>query len=347
VLLLVGEKVKKHRKGKKIIFVVAVVMLAAVLGTVNFINGKLNKIVYDNNNVIEYDPDVTFEGEDEVDLSGLTIIGDNGEIVLPQTDVYADRDVLNILLLGTDERTEEFNVNARADSMMLLSLNLKEGTAKLVSLERGVGVPVEGRGIDLLTHTFRYGGAELTMQTVRDCFKVDVDKYVRVNFYMFEKIVDAIGGVDVELTELECLGLNGEVYTNAETKATVTPGLNHLDGYDALQYARLRYIDDDWHRIVRQRNIIQAVVNQTKHLNLLEINEVADTVLPMVMTNLTKSEIASLIFHAPKFLGVEIEQMTVPTYETCWGAVSPAGIKYIGMDFEANAKILQELFYGE
>ena len=335
------------KKSKKIIVIIAVILIAAVVGAVSFVNSKLDKITYDKNNDIEINSDIIDEADDEeIDTSNLPQKEDS-DVVLPEGEVSSDSDVFNILLLGTDERTKEFNVNARADSMMILSLNLKEGTAKLVSLERGVGVPIEGRNIDLLTHTFRYGGAELTLKTVQDCFKVDVDRYVRVNFNMFEQIINAIGGVDINLTELECQGLNGQVYTNAKTKAYVTPGINHLDGYDALQYARIRFIDDDWHRIVRQRNVIQAVVNQTKNLSILEINQVADTVLPMVMTNLTKSEITNLIFHAPKFLGVQIEQMTIPTADTCWGAVGVDGRRYIGMDFEANAKILQEFFYGE
>lgn len=335
------------KKGKKIVAVIVVVILAVGFGVVSFINSKLDKITYDKNDNIEINSE-SIDGidEEEIDTSNLPQKEDS-EVVLPEGEVSESSDVFNILLLGTDERTKEFNVNARADSMMILSLNLKEGTAKLVSLERGVGVPIEGRNIDLLTHTFRYGGAELTLKTVQDCFKVDVDRYVRVNFNVFEQIINAIGGVDINLTEAECQGLNGQVYTNARTKAHVTPGINHLDGYDALQYARIRFIDDDWHRIARQRNVVQAVVNQAKNLSLSEINNVADTVLPMVMTNLTKTEIANLIFHAPKFLGVQIEQMTIPTADTCWGAVGVDGRRYIGVDFEANAKTLQEFFYGE
>jgi len=334
------------KKSKKVFAVIAIVLAIAVIGLFSFVNGKLDKITYDDSNSIEINTEISEEEADEqVDISNLP--QEDKDVVVPEGEVLTDNNVFNILLLGTDERTPQFNVNARADSMMLLSLNLKEGTAKLVSLERGVGVPIKGRNIDLLTHTFRYGGAELTLETVRNCFKVDVDRYVRVNFNMFEQIINAIGGVDINLTELECKGLNGEVYTNAKTKVRVVPGVNHLDGYDALQYARIRFIDDDWHRIVRQRNVVQAVVNQTKNLSLSEINNVADVVLPMVMTNLSKAEIASLIFHAPKFLGVQIEQLTIPTADTCWGAVGVDGRRYIGVDFEANAKTLQEFFYGE
>ncbi len=323
----------------------AVILMTAVATATAaglFINEKLNRLTYDKDNSIIINSDIEDSGE-EADTSNLP--SGSNRVNIPEGEARKNKDVFNILLLGTDERTKQFNTNARADAIMLLSLNLKEGTAKLVSLERGVGVPIEGRNIDLLTHTFRYGGAELTLKTVRDCFKVDVDKYVRVNFNIFEQIIDAIGGVDINLTEMECKALNGEVYSNSWTNQKVYPGINHLDGHDTLEYARQRFIDDDWHRIVRQRNVIQAVVNQTKNLTVSEINKVADTVLPLVMTNLDKREIASLILHAPKFLGVKIEQMTIPAQGTFWGATGVDGRKYIGVDFEKNACILQEFFY--
>ena len=134
--------------------------------------------------------------------------------------------MLNILLISTDERTEavndydaythldeldgttattEFSDDARADSLILVSLNIAEDTIKLVSIERGTGVPIlldgyEGQ-YDWITHTFRYGGAKLTMDTVEECFNVVVDHYVRINFNSFVQIVDAVGGVDITLTE--------------------------------------------------------------------------------------------------------------------------------------------------
>lgn len=97
------------------------------------------------------------------------------------------------------------------------------------------------------------------LKEVRECLRVDVNRYVRVNFDSFADIIDTVGGVDIELTSLEAQGLNGEVRTNAYAKHKMYEGMNHLDGYDALQYSRLRYIDSDWKRIERQRNVIQAV----------------------------------------------------------------------------------------
>lgn len=244
------------------------------------------------------------------------------------------------MLLGTDERTKEFNTNARADSILLLSLNKKEKTVKLVSLERATGVPIPGRNDDLLTHTFRYGGAELTLKTVQDCFKVDVEKYIRVNFYTFEQLIDSVGGVDVALEKKEADALN------QLTGAGLTEGENHLTGAVALQYCRLRSIDSDWQRVERQRTTLQAAARKAKTLNLVELSGALDDILPLVKTNLTKGEITSLLLSAPGYLGKDFEQMTIPVKGSYWYKVGVDGREMNGIDFPKNIKILREFLYG-
>ena len=234
---------------------------------------------------------------------------------------------------------------------MVMSLNTKEHTIKLISIERGIGVPVPGRNDDWITHTFRYGGAALTMQTVRDCFKLDVERYVRVNFNVVSKAIDKIGGVDIELTQAEADHLNSakeNYYESGSDIQTVRAGTNHLNGDTAMAYARIRKIDSDWKRIERQRTVIQAAINQVKNSDIFTLNALADAILPMVQTNLTKAEITRLMLEVPAFLseGSKMEQMTIPTYETCWNSVGVDGRKMIGVDFEANAQILREFFYG-
>ena len=306
-----------------IIGVIALIVLLAV-GAWEYVQSKLNKINY-------VEPSKT-ETEQTEPKKAFTEVG--GE------------KYFNVLLLGTDERSEEFSVDARSDCTILLSLNFKDHTAHLVSLERGIGVPIPDLEDDWLTHAFRYGGADLMIDTVSEQFDVDVDRYVRVNFYAFEQIIDAIGGVDITLTDIEAQALNGEVYTNATTKHPVHPGLNHLDGYDALQYARQRFIDDDWHRVQRQRTVLQAAVEQTKHVNLIQINRLLDKVLPLVQTNLTKKEINSLLPQAPFFLGVKLEQMTLPLKGTFGNKLTSDGRSLMLLDFEENARILNEFIYG-
>lgn len=152
-----------------------------------------------------------------------------------------------------------------------------------------MGVPIlDGKykgQYDWLTHTFRYGGADLMMREVMECFKVDVERYIRVNFATFKQGIESVGGVDINLSVAEADYLNrtdGKIYS---------AGLNHLNSKAALAYARCRKIDSDWHRIERQRNVIQAVVTKMKELSITELNDLLNNVLTLVQTNLTKLEI--------------------------------------------------------
>lgn len=316
------------RSAKKTIIVVCSVLLGVTLCVLGaaalYINHMLDKVDYENTPGQE-------DGQSVVEIKD-------------DQNLWND-DVLNVLLLGTDERSDEYSENARSDCMMILSLNRKTHKMRLTSLERGIGVPIEGQEDDWLTHTFAYGGAALTLKTVQECFDLDVDRYVRVNFNSFEQIIDAIGGVDIELTALEAQGLNGEIYTNAITKHTVYEGWNHLDGYDALQYARQRFIDSDWQRIERQRNVVSAAFDKVKTLSVFEWNNLLDTALPLVKTNFTKSEITSLLMDAPGFTNSEIEQMTIPAEGTYGSKKTSDGRSFLDLDWETNIQILKKFIY--
>lgn len=164
--------------------VIAVFLVAGVC--FGFVWNKLGLLSYDDSSLggISSPEIADVDGSDvltEEDVQDLIVL--EGEPVIPDWDIFSDDDdVVNILLIGTDEHTQDFSENARSDSMMIASINKRTKSAKLVSLERGMGVPVlageyEGQ-YDWLTHIFRYGGADLLLETVRTCFRVDVDRYV-------------------------------------------------------------------------------------------------------------------------------------------------------------------------
>lgn len=330
----------KKKKGKILAAVIILIILAILIGGFAFVKGKLNLIDYDDGKK-EY---ATIQEGDEdqldLDLSGLEQVDPQG---IPSGEIYKDKNVINVLLLGTDERTKDFSDNARSDSMMLLSINTKEHTAKLVSLERGMGVPIldgpyKGQ-YDWLTHCFRYGGADLVMKEVRECFRVDVDHFVRVNFFSVESIVDLLGGIDIELTAAEAKYLNGMPGRN------FSAGVSHLDGEAALSYARCRSIDSDWQRVKRQQTVIQACADKLKGSSVSTLNELLNQILPMVQTNFTQGEITKLMLEAPEFLGVEFERMTLPEHGTYGGMIGMGGRSMFAPDFAENAKILREFLY--
>lgn len=363
----VPPKAERTRKKRRVwltvlICVLALIIVAAIAALI-FINSKLGLINYDDGKRKSNAP-ISAEdfGDEELDIANLDKMDG---VKLSDSDIKNRDDVFNILLLGTDEWTNDYSEDARADAIMLLSLDLDDYTAKLVSIERGTGVPIldgdyEGQ-YDWITHCFKYGGADLVMREVQECFRVDVDRYMRVNFNALINVVDTLGGIDVDLTLTEAEYLNASkeggsygdfpdqnFYWGGDMSKLIDlhEGTNHLTGVMALAYARLRAIDSDWTRIERQRTVVQACVDSLKNANVSTLNKLCDEILPMVSTNLTQKEIASLMLKAPGFLGVSLDQMTLPA-EGTYGSMS--GMDGRGMfapDFDANSKLLQEFLYG-
>lgn len=361
-----APKTKKRKGSHKggVIGVCTGGVLLVLLSLALIITTKLNKIDYNDGKVASpVDPkEIASQKETALDISGL----ETKEPVLAKTEMKSDEDVLNILLLGTDERELEFTDDARADTVMILSLDFKNTTAKLVSIQRGTGMPMlEGQykdHYDMITCCFAYGGADLLMRQIQQCFKIDVNRYVRVNLNMLIKVIDVLGGVDVALTEQEAWYLNivreggdtgfylNQGFVRGDGSSEEYPfveGDNHLTGVMALAYARLRAIDDDWHRVQRQRTVLQACAEKLKDADLATLNDLANAVLPLVRTNFTKTELAGLALKAPSMLKAEIGQMTLPAEGTYGGMKGLFDRDVLALDFNANSQILQEFLYGK
>ena len=287
---------------------------------------------------------------------------EEAEVVESTAEVYETEEIVNILLIGTDDRTTSFSDNARGDTCILLSINRSTGKINLISFERATGVKIpsgdyEGQW-DWLTHTFWYGGPDMMMTVIRDNFKVDVTKYVRVNIRTFMKLVDAVGGVDIDMTEAEVDNINHPEGTFTadhikslgvadEVQQDLVVGVNHLNGATAMLYARLRSIDSDWYRVVRQRNVILAAVENLKNLSLTEVDNLLNEVLPLVQTNLTEADIASLLTDVGLFLEMDYGSITFPLQNTYGLMDGMSGRKVLAVDFETNAQELQNLISGE
>lgn len=327
----------------RILIIVLVIIALLVGGFVGFLFWKLSKIDYDDGTLKEtLGADATVSGSEfeelVVDTSGLMEM--ETLPVIPDAEIQEDDDIVNILVLGTDSYDGALTKYARSDSMILVSINKTEKTVKLVSLERGMGVYMEdgekAGEWDLLTHAFRWGGAALVCDCVENHLRVEIDHYVRVTFTTVETVVDAIGGIDVELTEEEAGAMR---YRFPEVHA----GVNHMRGAVALRFARLRSLDSDWQRVERQRKVILATVEELKGSSLKELNNLLDQVLPLIQTDMSMLEIADLMLYAPNFLESEFDQMTIPK-EGTYGYKYP--VVGFAVDYEVNSQILRDFLYG-
>lgn len=321
----------------KILAVFLLTILLLIGMVIGYVVSKLSLINYDDGSSVE-DFQEEIEEDPGIDYSGLEEMEDYP--VIPDAEIQKDDDVVNILLLGTDSYDGTLTEYARSDCMILVSINKNEKTVKLVSLERGMGVFMEtgekAGQWDLLTHAFRWGGAKLVSDCVEEHLRVEVDHYVRVTFTTVQTVVDAIGGIDIEMSEAEAWALDDKF-------PTIQPGMNHLNGKQALAFARLRSIDSDWRRVERQRKVILAAVDALKDASLKQLNNLLDETLPLIQTDMSMLEIADLMLYAPNFLQSEFDQTTIPKQGT-YGYKK--GINGFAVDYEVNSQILHDFLYG-
>ncbi|MBQ7385684.1 MAG: LCP family protein [Ruminococcus sp.] len=234
--------------------------------------------------------------------------------------LYAHDEVTNILLIGTDSNSDW----GRSDTLMLLSLDNIHGKIKMTSFLRDTFVSIPGYSPDKLNAAYAYGGTDLCIQTIEYNFGVDVDGYAIVNFKTFKDLINAIGGVDVYLTEDEIDYINAQVAQNGQPNYIpdgTGEGYVHLTGGQALWHVRNRggevngeyFYGTDWDRVDRQQRMFTGIINGLTSLSFDEVSNMAYTVLPYVTTDLSAAEIAGHISNAPAYLSYSIERATFPT----------------------------------
>lgn len=260
--------------------------------------------------------------------------------------------VVNILLIGNDSRQN--GEDGRSDAMILLSVSSKTKSIYMTSLLRDMYVDIPGHDGNRLNAAYSFGGAELLMETVEQNLDIPVNRYVLVNFEAFANLVDAVGGVDLDLTTGELEYVNGylqeyNILTNrpqgTDNVDTTKPGLVHLNGPQALAYCRIRYIGTDFGRTERQRKVLTAIIKKLPSA-IGNFGELMDGLLPNLTTNLTQNECYRLSLMAGKLLTYDIVSDNIPQPGTYKDATIRK-MSVLEVDFEANIKYLKEKIYGE
>lgn len=190
---------------------------------------------------------------------------------------FSNRDPISILLLGVDQRAGD---RGRSDSLILMTVNPKDQSMKMVSIPRDTRTEIVGKGTtDKINHAYAFGGVDMAVNTVEKFLDVPVDYYVQVNMESFKDIVDAVGGVTVN----NDLNFNYNGYSFKKGNLT-------LDGKEALAYSRMRKQDPrgDFGRQMRQRQIIEGVIEEGASVqSLANYGTILNTIGTNVRTNLT------------------------------------------------------------
>ena len=264
-----------------------------------------------------------------------------------------EQGVVNILLIGNDSR--ENGEDGRSDAMILLSISDRTKKIYMTSLLRDIYVEIPGYDNNRLNAAYSFGGAELLMKTIEKNFDIPVHRYMLVNFEAFAGLVDAVGGVDLELTTDEIVFVNG--YLSEYNRLTNRPegtdnmdvnasGLVHLNGPQALAYSRNRYIGTDFGRTERQRKVLTEVIGKLPKAVLTNAGGLIDGLMSNLTTNLTQFECFRLSLMAGKLLTYEIVSDSIPQPGT-YNNATIRNMAVLELDFQANIAYLKEKIYGE
>lgn len=209
----------------------------------------------------------------------------------PETDGW-----YHFLLIGTDTRQDVENAG-RSDTMIICSLHAADGRIKLASLARDMWVDIPGKGKNKLNAAHSWGGPELLLETINQNFGMNLTDYVSINFFGLTDLVDAMGGVEVEITSAEAGVINSSVAKeHPHTKVTrVKEGQAHLCGVQALAYARIRKLDSDFGRTARQRKLLSAMLTRAGQLEPLQLLAVGAACTRTLTLRIDFSQIAGLL----------------------------------------------------
>lgn len=311
-------------KSKRILLIAAAVVLGLIavagIGGVIYYNAMLNKL-----NIVEVE-DITYTEAPE------TLPPETQETTeATQPHIRSSADYLNILVVGQAARKGE--ESRMADTMLLCTINTYDKTLTMTSMLRDSFVKMpdfkghSGGQIKLTTvyHLGSYftqgdenekiaGSMEIINQCLYDNFGIEVDHNIEVSFELFIKIVDMLGGVAVELTEAEANYLNRD---KRYVYRTIEPGWFCLEGSEALSYARMRKAagdgESDIKRTARQRKVVESIIRELRNKSVPELQKIANEVLPMVTTSMTKAEITDTLATMISIL----PDLTVNTGGTC------------------------------
>ena len=261
--------------------------------------------------------------------------------------------VTSLLLIGSDSRTS--GTEGRSDAMILLTISDRTKTVHMTSLLRDMYVDIPGHDGNRLNAAFAYGGPELLMETVNQNFGTEVSHYAVVNFEAFANLVDAVGGVELELSNEEVQWVNAYLNEYNELRGmpidtdyldTSLSGNIHLNGAQALAYCRNRYIGTDFERTQRQRNVLSAVFRKLPAAVLTNPGEVIEGLFPNLTTNLTQGECMRLALSAGKLLSYEFVQDSLPLDGT-YSNANIRGMAVLQVDFDQNRAYIRKEIYGE
>lgn len=324
-----NSKVKKMSKKKKVIMgiISAIIVVFGGMGVYSY--SMLNKVK-----------------STEIPKDNKSL-GIKDEVVEQIQQEDPGQDIVNIALFGLDRRSKD--EASRSDAIIVASIDKKHKKIKLSSVMRDSYVEVPGYGKTKITHAYAYGGPQLAIETLNQNFNLDIKDYVTVDFFSLEKIIDAIGGVTIEVRKEEMPYINaymsGVADIEKEKVTTLTQwGKLNLNGMQAVAYSRIRYIGNDFERTERQRKVLTEILNKIQGAGIIKYPSIVNTLLPYVETSISKGDMLSLgsDILSSGIKTVDQERFPVDGY---WKDSMIDGIYYLAMDINAATEQIHKYIY--
>lgn len=346
------QKKKKSPATVILIILIVIALLAVIVigAGILFYNSKLNKITrpdveIKNPSQEEIDNIMTFVPEDSVIYDATESTASTEEDTTEATEPPTTEDptyyepgklgkVVNILVVGQAAREEE--VGRMSDTMILCTVNKETKKLTLTSFPRDSYVKLpnyvdsSGKkhscGMQRINVNYAlgysWGGTLDAMGMLNQCiyenYGAEVDFNVEINFASFERIIEMMGGIEIELTEAEANHMTNDL----DGIGSFEPGPNLLNGRQALHYARIRKIDSDMERGNRQKNLISTIINRVKSLSLKELNAMVDEILPSIVTNMSNEDITNCMLELlPLLPKLQIVSNQCPAEGTYYGDI--------------------------
>lgn len=332
------KRVRRRRRRStlsRVMFALEIIVLVVLMGGL-FVYAKLGKLNHETIN------------EEEIDVNESV------------TENQVMKGYTTIALVGIDSRDDKLKSDWNSDTMIIASINNDTKKVKLVSVYRDTYLCLEededgNNSYGLANSAYCTGGAKKMINMLNKNLDMNISDFVTVNFQAVAETVELLGGIDVEMKKEEVVHLNNYcVETSEVTGMDYTPlkeieGVHHLNGVQAVAYARIRKTSgNDFRRAARQREVIYKIVEKAKNSSIATLNTVLDKIFPMIYTSLTEKEILSM---GMDMLSYDIEDQTGFPFDHLYGDTVKEAMDGVDcvlpITLESNVIKLHEFLYPE
>ena len=255
----------------------------------------------------------------------------------------------NIAVFGVDSRDSSVGKGNRSDVIIICSIEQSTGEIKLVSVYRDTYLDVGKNSFQKATHAYSYGGPARAVKMLNDSLDLNITDYITFNWKAVATAINILGGVDIDITKPEFKYINS--YITETVKGTgigsvqlKAPGMQHLDGVQAVAYARLRYMDTDYQRTERQRKVVELAFEKAKKADPKTLNDLLGNVLSMVATNLTWQDGLDVINDIGKYKLVDTQGFPFDKDDMTKGT---KGFIVVPIDLVSNVVKLHSYLFGD